>query len=249
MPIGDPNRALTFGKFAEEYALWRPTYPDEAVEWLVPKGAAHVADVGAGTGKLTGALLDRGLTVDAVEPDLEMLGVLHRLYPAAAAHHGPAEALPLTDASVDAVLVADAWHWFPHERAIEEARRVLRPGGWLGLVWNLVKPVERWEFDLAGIDPDRKGLEDEDNDSAVETLPSFPPEETETAAFPWTWEMTPDHWSSYLATNSGIAAMEEVEREQRLEQSQAIVTRVCNETGRATAPFQHEAYCLRWQPR
>ncbi len=61
--------------------------------------------------------------------------------------------------------------------------------------------------------------------------------------------MTPDHQRSYLATNSAVAVMGEAERKQRLDQSQAIVTRVCQETGRASVPLRHEAYCLRWQPR
>jgi ubiquinone/menaquinone biosynthesis C-methylase UbiE len=249
MATRDPNRALTFGSFAEEYALWRPTYPAEAVEWLVPEHASHVADVGAGTGKLTGALLDRGLTVDAVEPDPQMLRVLHRLYPSAAAHKAPAEALPLADASVDAVVVADAWHWLDQEQAVEEVRRVLHPDGWLGLVWNLVKPVKGWEFELAGIDPDHKGLHGHGDDSDEELGASFRQEEIETATFPWIWEMTPEHWRAYLATNSAVAAMGEAERRQRLDQSQAIATRVCQETGRAAVPLHHEEYCLRWQPR
>lgn len=125
-PPLDPGRATSFGRCAEEYALWRPSYPADAVEWLVPKAASHVADVGAGTGKLTGRLLERGLDVEAVERDPRMLAILQRLHPTARAHEASAEALPLANARVDAVLVADAWHWFPHDRAVEEVRRVLR---------------------------------------------------------------------------------------------------------------------------
>lgn len=244
-PVVDPRRALSFGQVAEEYALWRPAYPAEAVEWLVPKGASHVADVGAGTGKLTGPLLDRGLSVAAVEPDPEMLAVLRRLHPAAAAHQAAADALPLADASMDAVLVVDAWHWFPHDEAVEEVRRVLRPGGWLGLVWNTPTPVEPWEFELAGIDPDRKGL-DETDDAAPGLR--FPPAETATATFGWTWELTPAHWRAYLSTHSAVVAMAEAERAERLDLSEAIVARVCAATGRPTAPLRHRAFCVRWQP-
>ncbi len=243
----DQRRARSFGSFAEEYALWRPSYPAAAVEWLLPPDAARVADVGAGTGKLTGPLLDRGLAVEAVEPDPRMLQVLRRLHPAAAAHRAPAEALPLPDASVDAVLVADAWHWFPAEQALREARRVLRPGGWLGLVWNVPTPVERWEFELAGLDPDRAGL-DKGDPTRQGPAPSFPAAETRTAAFPWTWELTPEHWRSLLATNSAVAALERHEREERLDRSRAVVDGVCRATGRATAPVRYEAYCVRWQP-
>jgi len=136
------RRARSFGAVAEAYERWRPAYPDVAVDWLVPPGAREVADVGAGTGKLTGLLLARGLQVTAVEPDEAMLGVLARVHPAAEARQAGADALPLADGAVDAVLVGQAWHWFPHARAAAEIRRVLRPGGWLGLVWNQTAPGE-----------------------------------------------------------------------------------------------------------
>lgn len=237
----DPARALSFGRFAEHYEQWRPSYPPEAVDWLVPPRATRVADVGAGTGKLTGSLLERGLMVVAVEPDPEMLAVLRRIHPGAAPHQAAADALPLSDRSVDAVLVADAWHWFPHAAAIDEVRRVLRPGGWLGLVWNTPAPVEPWEFELVGIDPDHHG----GPELSAPGLPSAP--ET-TASFPWTWEVSPDEWCSYLATNSGVAAMEPAEREQHLDAARVIVARACDAAGRPTAPVRHRAFCVRWRP-
>jgi SAM-dependent methyltransferase len=181
MPTPDPRRALSFGRFADAYARWRPGYPSDAVDWMVPPDASRLADVGAGTGKLTAALVERGLVVHAVEPDPAMLAVLRRLVPEAVAHPGSSEALPLADRSVDAVLVADAWHWFEPEPSIAEVRRVLRPGGWLALVWNLVKPVEPWELELAGLDPDRKGIDDQGAGKALR--PPFPSEAISTAGW------------------------------------------------------------------
>jgi len=237
----DPARALSFGRLAEEYELWRPGYPPDAVDWLVPPGATRVADVGAGTGKLTGSLLDRGLAVDALEPDPGMLAVLRRVHPDAVPHLASAEALPLPERSVDAVLVADAWHWFAHAAAVDEVRRVLRPGGWLGLVWNTPAPVEQWEFELAGIDPDGTAGSELD-------APGLPSAPEATASFPWTWEITPDQWCSHLATNSGVAAMPQAERAQHLDAARAVVARVCEATGRSTAPVRHWAVCFRWRP-
>ena len=207
----DLRRSTVFGKYAEEYERWRPSYAPDAVDWLVPQGATHVADVGAGTGRLTGLLLERGLTVEAVEPDRAMLDVLGRRHPTAHAHQSGAERLLLSDASMDAVLVADAWHWFPHEQALQEAGRVLRPDGWLGLVWNRVAPAERWEFELHRIDPDHS---DGDGHPVV---PGLAQESIETATFPWTWDLTPDHWRGYLATHSAVAVMEDADRAKRLD--------------------------------
>ena len=249
MTSPDPRRATIFGQYADDYERWRPTYFADAVDWLLPEGAARVADVGAGTGKLTGLLLRRGLSVAAVEPDAGMLDVLRRSHPAADAHLAAAESIPLPDASVDAVLAADAWHWVTPEAALREARRVLRPGGWLGLVWNSVAPLNAWEFDLARLDPDHEGSE---SDVVVEqepTAPGLEGERVETATFPWTWEVSPDQWRSYLATHSGYAVMDPAERDRRLDAARDVVTAACEQLGRSTAPVRHEAVCFRWRPQ
>jgi ubiquinone/menaquinone biosynthesis C-methylase UbiE len=95
-----------------------------------------VLDLGAGTGKLTRALLDTGARVIAVEPGDAMRAELTRALPEAEALHGAAEAIPLADRTVDAAAVGQAFHWFRHAEAIPELHRVLRPGGGLALVWN-----------------------------------------------------------------------------------------------------------------
>lgn len=240
----DQRRALTFGRVADEYARWRPSYPADAVAWLAPAAPGRVADVGAGTGKLTGHLLARGLDVEAVEPDPDMLAVLGRLHPEATMHGTTSDALPFAAATVDAVLAADAWHWFPFEETTAEVRRVLKPGGWLGLVWNKVTPVERWEFELAGIDPDRKGLDD----AEWPQLP-FPTTETEIASFPWTWHVTPTHFRGYLATNSAVVAVGGAERTELLDAAEALLDTVRESRGTATVPLRHEAHCIRWISR
>jgi SAM-dependent methyltransferase len=129
-------RARSFGAAADAYERARPEYPEAAVDWLLPAGARTVLDLAAGTGKLTRALVARGLEVVAVEPLAEMRATLAAALPEVRALEGTAEAIPLPDASVDAITVAQAWHWVDPERAVAEAARVLRPGGTLGLIWN-----------------------------------------------------------------------------------------------------------------
>lgn len=243
----DSARATSFGTFAEEYALWRPTYPDTAVDWLLPPSldaGAHVADVGAGTGQLTGLLLARGLRVSAVEPDCDMLAVLTHLHPGAEPHLAAAESLPFADHSLDAVLVGTAWHWFPVEAAVAEVRRVLRPGGSLGLVWNLVRPVADWEHELAGTDPDGKGTDHE----AFAPPTSFPADEVETTTLPWDWHVSPEQYAGNLATNSAVRLLGEDARRRRLDEVIAVVRGACERAGTATVPVHHEAFCLRWTP-
>lgn len=131
------GRAASFGVAAAEYESGRPPYPTEAIDWLVPPGPRRVVDLGAGTGKLTRQLHERGLDVVAVEPSAGMRDQLARLLPAVPLLDGTAEAIPLADGSVDVVLVAQAWHWVDPARALPEVARVLSPGGRLGLVWNI----------------------------------------------------------------------------------------------------------------
>jgi SAM-dependent methyltransferase len=146
-----PQPSLSFGAQAAAYERGRPSYPPEAIDWLLPAGARDVLDLGAGTGKLTVRLVERGLNVFAVDPIPEMLEVLSGSLPDTPALLGTAEEIPLPDSSVDSVLVAQAWHWFDPERAIKEVARVLRPGGRLGLVWNTRDERLGWVKDLGRI--------------------------------------------------------------------------------------------------
>lgn len=145
------QRSLSFGAEAAAYERGRPSYPPEAIDWLLPAGARDVLDLGAGTGKLTTRLAERGLDVVAVDPIPEMLERLSNSLPDTPALLGTAEDIPLPDNSVDAVLVAQAWHWFDPQRAVREVARVLRPGGRLGLLWNTRDERLGWVKDLGQI--------------------------------------------------------------------------------------------------
>ncbi|MFC7879925.1 class I SAM-dependent methyltransferase [Isoptericola sp. NPDC057391] len=138
-PHDHADRAASFDRDADLYAQVRPTYPREAVEWLLPGEARRTLDLAAGTGKLTEVVVDllpTGTDVVAVDPSAAMLGELAARLPGIATHRGTAESIPLADASVDAVLVGQAWHWFDADAAATEVARVLRPGGTLGVIWN-----------------------------------------------------------------------------------------------------------------
>lgn len=144
-------QAASFGAAAATYERARPSYPDEAIDWLLPPGARRVADVGAGTGKLTRGLADRGLDVVAVEPSAGMRDQLARVLPGVPALAGTAEHIPLADHAVDAVLLAQAWHWVDPARAVPEVARVLAPRGWLGLLWNIRDERADWVAELTRI--------------------------------------------------------------------------------------------------
>lgn len=128
--------ATSFDAQAAGYARLRPGYPPAAVDLAVPAHPELVLDLGAGTGKLTGPVLDRVRRVIAVEPLPGMLTELHRRFPRALAVQASAERIPLRDNVVDAIVVGQAFHWFDAATALDEMARVLRPGGSLSLLWN-----------------------------------------------------------------------------------------------------------------
>ena len=130
------SRARSFDRVAEEYERGRPGYPDDVLDLLPVADDAAVLDLAAGTGKLTRVLARRYRRVVAVEPLDGMRAIVEREAPAAKALDGRAEAIPLADAEVDAVFVAQAIHWFANDAAIAEIARVLRPGGVLAIVRN-----------------------------------------------------------------------------------------------------------------
>jgi ubiquinone/menaquinone biosynthesis C-methylase UbiE len=133
--------AHAFGRAAEAYERARPTYPAEALEWVAEAAALNagdsVVDVGAGTGKLTRLLVERGYDVVAVEPIDGMRAVLAERVPQAQVVAGTAEAIPVPDASARAVTAAQAYHWFDPERAELEIARVLEPEGALVIIANV----------------------------------------------------------------------------------------------------------------
>jgi SAM-dependent methyltransferase len=143
--VGTDPRALSFGAAAAAYAQARPSYPVAAVRWLVPEPVGPVLDLAAGTGKLAAVLLELGLDVVAVEPDPAMR---RHIDPRAHAVAGQAEHIPLRDGVLAAVVVGQAWHWFDRATAFAECRRTLRPGGRLGLLWNLLDDRIGWVRDI-----------------------------------------------------------------------------------------------------
>jgi SAM-dependent methyltransferase len=140
-----------FADVAAAYERARPGYPQGAVEWLVGDEPADVVDLGAGTGKLTRALVALGHRVVAVEPLDEMRAQLEAAVPGARAVAGKAESMPLPDASADVVASAQAFHWFDHDDAMPEIGRVLRPVGRLALVWNSRDDRDPWMSRLSAI--------------------------------------------------------------------------------------------------
>lgn len=130
--------ALSFGANAEEYDRLRPGYPVAALDWAVAGAEIRTAlDLGAGTGLLTRSLVERGFAVVAVEPDEQMRAALARRLSEVTVHSGYAEDMPLPTASVDAVFVGQAFHWFARPAADHEIARVLRPGGVLAVLTNV----------------------------------------------------------------------------------------------------------------
>jgi SAM-dependent methyltransferase len=143
---GTAARGFTAG--VDAYERSRPDYPPAAVEALVSRmdlrPGRTVLDLGAGTGKLTRLLVPSGATVVAVEPVEAMRARLEAATPSATSLEGTAEAIPMPDASVDAVTCAQAFHWFDAPRAFAELYRVMRPDGLLALIWNVRDESITW---------------------------------------------------------------------------------------------------------
>ena len=155
-----PDWAHSFGDVAESYERGRPTYPRDAVGWLLGEHPLTVLELGAGTGKLTRVLAELGHDVHATDPDPAMLQVLEREVPGVPTAEASAEDVPLGDASVDAVIAAQAFHWFDLDRALPEIARVLRPGGRVCLLWNTRNEKIPWVRRLGALIGTQEQLRD-----------------------------------------------------------------------------------------
>jgi SAM-dependent methyltransferase len=158
----NPTAATGFGAGAEAYERGRPSYPDAAVAHLVEVlqlvPGKRVLDLAAGTGKMTRLLMQTGVDLVAVEPVAGMRAAFEAAVPGVEILEGTAEAIPLPDASVDAVVVAQAFHWFDGDQALAEIGRVLRPGGGVALVWNRRDESVPWVAELSQIIHWNRGL-------------------------------------------------------------------------------------------
>ena len=137
----DPTQR--FSSRVEDYIRYRPSYPAEVIAFLQREcgltSQSRVADIGSGTGLLSELFLRFGCEVDGVEPNAEMRAAGERLLAGWPRFHsvtGRAEATTLPDRSADLVSAGQAFHWFDSDAARTEFRRILKPGGWVALVWN-----------------------------------------------------------------------------------------------------------------
>ncbi len=172
MTINDP--ASLFSGRVKNYIKYRPAYPPELLTLLGGRCGLErksvIADIGSGSGILTGMLLRHGNPVFAVEPNDEMRLAAEQLLGRCRGFtsvRARAEATTLPDRSVDVITVGQAFHWFDRPAACTEFRRSLKPGGWVVLVWNLARTDtpflreydEFWRIDLRGAHEARDGNE------------------------------------------------------------------------------------------
>ncbi|MEO6500323.1 MAG: class I SAM-dependent methyltransferase [Jatrophihabitantaceae bacterium] len=223
----------SFGAAAVAYAEHRPDYAQAAARWaLEPAPGPRVLDLGAGTGKLTATLLALGAEVIGVEPDPAMLNELRRALPAVRVLPGSAEAIPLPDASVDAVLAGNAMHWFDMDVAGPEIARVLTPGGILAGLWNVVDDQVDWVAALARVSGSAGiGPRDLPTSWRSETADLHLPKtraaarfgSPEQAEFPHRQQRTADSLVATLATRAGMLVMPEQERQATLGRIRAFL--------------------------
>lgn len=210
-----------------EYQQSRPTYPAEAVDLLAAelgiRSGSRLLDLGAGTGKLSESMQRTGAAVVAVEPVVAMLARL--AVPAVHRVAGAAEAIPIADGTVDAVVAATAFHWFHGDRALPEIARVLRAGGGLGLVWNNPERETDWVGQVWSIVDEHRGAAPRNQDlswrDCLDDLGLFTPLTQQ--RFTHHQDVTPADLLARVASISFIAVLPGLQRRHALDRVQEII--------------------------
>lgn len=221
--------ARGFERGAEDYERGRPGYPAAAIELLAAElglgPGRTVVDLAAGTGKLTRELVGTGAWVIAVEPVAAMRGQLARAVPTAEVLDGRAEAIALKDASVEAVVVAQAFHWFDTPAAAREIHRVLVPGGGLGIIYNVwdervdwVARLERLLDAYRGDTPQRRTSAWREQLDATELFTTLQDQSVTNVV-----HGTLDQLEARVASISYIAVLDDAERSRLLAEVRALV--------------------------
>jgi SAM-dependent methyltransferase len=234
----------SFELVADVYERARPGYPAEAVAWITDRldlrPGRTVLDLGAGTGKLTRALLETGARVVAVEPGDAMRAELERAAPGAEAVRGSAEDIPLPSASVDAIAIGQAFHWFRHDVAIPELHRVLREGGGVALLWNTRDPDAPLHQEIGKLiapftPPGRRDSEEWQRELAQSEL--FGP--LEDRRFSFVQELDANQLADRIASVSFVAAAPAAARRDLDDQLRRVAERL---GGRVDFPYLTVAY-------
>jgi len=257
-PIGQTiheSAARGFDRAAEAYERGRPGYPPAAISLLAAElkfgPGSTVVDLAAGTGKLTRELIATGARVIAVEPVPGMRAQLERVTPSAEILTGTAEAIPLGDASADAVLVAQAFHWFDTPVAAREIHRVLRPGGGLGVIWNIWDDSVEWVARMQRMVGAYRGDTPQRGTSAwreqLRATELFTPLEERT--LPHVVEGSLEVLLARTASVSFIATLADAERAKLLDEVRALVGEEHAGSGEAlTMPYVTQVTWCRAQP-
>jgi SAM-dependent methyltransferase len=247
----DPVAAEGFRRAADAYERGRPAYPLEAVAWLVQAlrigPETTVVDVGAGTGKFTAQLVPTGATIIAVEPIDAMRATLTAHLPTVVALSGMAEALPLETASADAIVAAQAFHWFNVPLAVAEFHRVLRPGGRLGVIWNERDTSVDWARELDAIVESYRGERPHprsQRDAELGDLFGSP----QHADFSHEQLVDVATLRDRVASMSFVAVLPDIERARVLDRVAALVARHPATAGRAAFPLPYRTNAF-WAER
>lgn len=228
-----------FGTASAEYERGRPSYPADAVAWLLHGVDGVVLDLGAGTGKLTRSIVAAGHEVMAVDPDPAMLEELRSGVPGVPTRVGSAEEIPVDGGIVSAVLVGQAWHWFDTAAASREIARVLEPGGCLGLIWNIRDEREPWVRSMTEI---LHGSNAEALISAGGPMVTSPLGALEHRRYEWSREATRAEVMSMAASRSYWIAASDSERSHMRERLEDLMDSVLGSKATATFPYVTHAY-------
>lgn len=241
-------RRTSFGSVAADYADLRPGYPADAVAFLLGSRPRRVLDLGAGTGLLTAVLLAAGHDVVAVDPSAPMLGQLRARLPQVEAALGGAEAIPLPDASVDAVVAGQAAHWFDPGPAAAEVRRVLRPGGTVGFIWNTRDERVLWVRALGQL----LAAEARDHDADQGVVVRFAevlPADVQTLDSALVQRVTPDQVVAGIGTRSYVATLDGTSRAEFLGRVRSLLDAHPDTRGRDQLELPYTTRAYRLVPR